>query len=224
MRRVVIEVPEEEIKKLGEYQAELSREVESLEVMHHVKHGPQGSAIICRVRPKVGRTKLRDMKFRFKRFEILAEEKDGLIVYLEAEAAPLSAPGQNPPKVLLNFPFEIRQGKRRITFLGDPVELKKLFRWLEENGIRFEILSNSEASSSPDHVLGTLTNGQRRALLAAYAAGYYNAPRSVTLEELALARKVNKSTFAEQLMKAENQVISWTVAKEASAEPSSSSR
>ncbi len=217
MRRVVIELPEEEIAKLGEYQAELSREVESLEVMHHVKHGPNGSAIICRVRPKVGKTKLKDMKFRFKKFEVLAEEKDGLIVYLEAEAAPLATGGQTPPKVLLNFPFEIRRGKRRITLLGDAAELKKLFEWLEENGIRFEILSNSEASSSPDNALGTLTNGQRRALLAAHAGGYYNTPRSVTLEQLAVARDVNKSTFAEQLMKAENQVISWTVAKEASA-------
>jgi hypothetical protein len=223
MRRVVVEVPEGEMKKLGEYRAELSREVESLEVMHHVKHGFNGSAIICRVRPKVAKTKLREMKFRFKKFEILSEEKDGMIVYLEAEAAPLAAPGQNPPKVFLNFPFEIRQGKRRITFLGESAELKKLFRWFGGNGIKFEILSNSEASSSPDHVLGTLTNGQRKALLAACARGYYNVPRSVTLEQLALENEVNKSTFAEQLMKAENQVISWTVAKEASAEASSSS-
>ena len=40
MRRVVVELPEQEIKKLGDYTAELSREVESLEVVHHVRHGP----------------------------------------------------------------------------------------------------------------------------------------------------------------------------------------
>lgn len=217
MRRVVVEVPERDMKKLGEYRAELSREVESMEVVHHVKHGLQGSAIICKVRPKAVRTKLRELKFRFKKFEILSEEKDGLIVYLEAEAAPLTTPDQNVPKVFLNFPFEVRAGKRRITFLGDGAELKKLFRWFEDNDIQFDVLSNSEAGSPPDSVLGTLTNGQRKALLAANASGYYNLPRSVTLEQLALEGKVNKSTFAEQLMKAENRVISWTVAKETGA-------
>ena len=145
---------------------------------------------------------------------MLSEEKDGFIVYLEAEPAPLSPGDSNPPKVYLNFPFEVRGGSRRVTFLGDTAELKKLFRWLEHRGVRFDALSNSDARSSPDSVLNGLTAQQRNALFTAYANGYYEAPRKVNLNELARKQNVNKSTFAEHLLKAENRLISLTLAEE----------
>jgi len=208
MRRVVLELPEQEIKKLGDYTAELSREVESLEVMHHLRHGREGSAIICKIRPKATTKDMSDLGFRFKKFEVLSEEKDGLIVYLEAETAPLSPEGSNPPKVLLNFPFEVRGGHRLVTFIGDAAELKKLFQWLEDRGVQFDILSNSDARFSPDSVLNSLTEKQRNILTSAYANGYYSTPRKVTLDALARAQNLNKSTLAEHLLKAENRLIS----------------
>jgi hypothetical protein len=208
MRRVVMELPEQDVKKLGGYTAELSRDVESLEVVHHVKHGTEGSAIICKIKPKGDGPKIYDLKFRFKKFEVLSEERDGFLVYLEAETAPLSPEGSKPPIVYLNFPFEIRAGTRRVTFLGDEAELKKLFRWLEKMGVKFKVLSNSDARSSPDSVLNSLSEQQRRALLSAYIEGYYEVPRRVNLEALAQRQHVNKSTFAEHLMRAENRLIS----------------
>lgn len=208
MRRVVVELPEEEIKKLGGYSAELSRVVESLEVVHHLKQGTGGSAILCRIKPKSGSGELEDLKFRFKKFEILSKEKDGFLVYVEAETAPLSSQVQNPPKVLLNFPFEIRGGNRRVTFIGESSELRKLIGWLERRDVRFKVLSNSDAKSSPNSALNGLSEQQRRALLSAYSKGYYKIPRRVNMDELAREQKVNKSTFAEHLVKAENHLIS----------------
>lgn len=216
MRRVVMELPEQDIKKLGGYTAELSRDVDSLEVVHHVRHGTEGSAIICKIKPKDDGPKIHDLKFRFRKFEVLSEESDGFLVYLEAEAAPLSPGGPKPPTVYLNFPFEIRAGTRRVTFLGDSVELKKLFRWLEETGVRFKVLSNSDARSSPDSALNSLSEQQRQALLSAYVEGYYEVPRRVNLDALAKRQRVNKSTFAEHLMRAENRVISQILADELS--------
>lgn len=211
-----MELPEQDIKKLGGYTAELSRDVESLEVVHHVKHGMEGSAIICKIRPKDNGAKVYDLRFRFKKFEVLSEERDGFLVYLEAETAPLSPESSKPPTVYLNFPFEIRAGTRRVTFLGETAELKKLLRWLEKMGVKFKVLSNSDARSSPDSALNSLSEQQRQALFSAYAEGYYEVPRKVNLDALAQGQHVNKSTFAEHLMRAENRVISRIVSDELS--------
>jgi HTH DNA binding domain len=203
-----MELPEQEVKKLGQYSAELSREVESLEVIHHLKHGTEGSAVLCKLRPRQSKPGVSELKFKFRRFEVLSEEDDGLLVYVEAEAAPLAPTRPNPPKVYLNFPFEIRSGNRRVTFLGETAEIKKLFGWLESNHVKFEVISNSDERAPPDSVIGGLTEQQRKALLSAYASGYYQVPRKVTLDTLARRDNVNKSTFAEHLLKAENRVIS----------------
>lgn len=214
MRLVVLELPERELRKLGAFTAELSRDVESLEVVHHVMHGTRGSAIICRIKPKDGGPKVDDFRFRFKRFEVLSEEKDGVLVYLEAEATPFPPKEFNAPKVYLNFPFEIRGGTRRVTFLGDAPELKKLFRWLEKKEVKFEVISNLDARSSPNSVFSTLSNQQQAALIAAYTKGYYRIPRETNLDALARGQNVNKSTFAEHLLKAENRLISRILADE----------
>lgn len=203
---------------------ELSRDVESLEVVHHVRHGTEGSAIICRIKPKDSGAKIEDLKFRFKKFEVLAEEKDGFLVYLEAEAARLSPEGPNPPKVILNLPIEVRGGTRRVTFLGDAAELKKLFRWLERRGVKFQVLSNSDSRSSPESVLDGLSEQQQKAIFAAYSSGYYEVPRKVNMDALARRERVKKSTFAEHLLKAENRLISRTLANELSHAKSEDSR
>ena len=209
-----MELPEQDVRKLGKYSAELSRDIESLEVIHHLRHTPDGSAILCRVRPKEAKSGIGELKFKFKKFEVLSEEEDGLVVYVEAESAPLAPPGARPPKVYLNFPFEVRKGTRRVTFLGESGEIKKLFGWLEKNGVKFDVVSNSDATESPESVIGALTEQQRKALLSAYAAGYYQVPRKVTLGTLARKESVNKSTFAEHLLKAENRVISRVLEEE----------
>lgn len=213
MRRVVIEIPEQDIKQLGDYKAELSRDVKSLEIVHHMKHGTEGSAIICRIRPR-DPERVRDFKFRFKRFEVLSEEKDGLVVYLEAEASPMAIEDADAPRVFLNFPFEVRKGRRRVTVVGEAGELERLFRWLGKREVRFKVLSNSDARSSPDSILNDLTMRQRNALITAYLNGYYEIPRKVNIDRLAQRENVNKATFAEHLMKAENHTISWIIEKE----------
>ena len=87
---------------------------------------------------------------------------------------------------------------------------------LEKMGVKFEVLSNSDARSSPDSALNTLSEQQKQALFSAYADGYYEVPSKVNLETLAEQQHVNKSTFAEHLMKAENRVISRILADELS--------
>jgi hypothetical protein len=217
VRRVVIQLPDQETTKLGNYTIELSREVESLDVIHHVKHGIEGSAVVCRVRPKDSfKDKVAGVIFKFTKFEVLSQENDGLIVYIAAEAAPMSPGTPNPPKVYLNFPFEVRAGNRRVTFLGYGVEIKKLFRWFKKNRVNFEVLSNTDARFSPNSLLHGLTHQQRNALHSAYAGGYYEQPRKVNLDALARKQNVNKSTFAEHLLKAENYTISRAMADEPS--------
>jgi HTH DNA binding domain len=214
MRRVVMELSEKGMEKLGGFTLELSGGVESLEVSHRLSHGTEGSAILCRIKPKDPKAKVADLKFKFKKFEVLSEGDAGFIVYLEAEAPRLPPLGPNPPKVFLNLPIEVRGGRRRVTILGEGAELKKLFRWLGNRSVDFKVLSNSDAKSSPESALGSLSGQQRKALLAAYSSGYYEIPRRSHLEEIARGQRVNKSTFAEHLLKAENRLIARVLADE----------
>lgn len=215
MRTVVIEIPEQDVGKLGRYTAELSRDVESLEVLHHVKHGQGKSALICKIKPKEGSdVKRSNLSFKFRRFELLSEEKDGVVVYIEAGTSPMATELSNPPKVFLSFPFEVREVSRRVTFTGEESEMKKLFRWLERSRIEFKVISNSEARSYPNSFLDGLSEAQKDALVLAYVSGYYRVPRNVKIGELARRERVHKSTFAEHLMKAENMVISRVLAFE----------
>ncbi len=214
MRRVVMELSEQGMEKMAGFTLELSRDIESLEVLHRLRHGTEGSAIVCRIKPKDKAAKMGELKFKFKKFEVLSEEADGFLVYLEAEAARLPPLGPNPPKIFLNLPIEVRGGSRRVTILGDSAELRKLFRWLGKRGVNFEVLSNSDARSSPESALGGLSGQQKKALLAAYAHGYYEIPRRSHLDEIAREQKVNKSTFAEHLLKAENRLIGSILAEE----------
>jgi len=62
--------------------------------------------------------------------------------------------------------------------------------------------------SSSGLMLPSLTRKQARAVLAALEAGYYDAPRKVTTEEVARMLGIARSTFEEHLKAAESKLIS----------------
>ena len=53
----------------------------------------------------------------------------------------------------LSTPFEIRDGKIKIAFLGDAKQVKNLLQMLDDQGLRFKIASLADAKFSPDRRL-----------------------------------------------------------------------
>ena len=221
MRRLVLEISQEDISRFSP-SAELLEKIESLEIIYHLKFDKDGFAGICRIKVKDLTLDLRKLAGvgGLARLELLSNEKDDHIVYMETRTRTMAwFRGPNPPEVFLCPPIEFKDRKLKLTFLGELREVKKLLATAEKVGQKFKLLSLTEASFSPDSILQTLTEKQRKMLSAAYAAGYYEVPRKIDVEELAQKLKIAKSTLGEHLRKAEKRLIGDIMQKDEQAFP-----
>jgi HTH DNA binding domain len=221
MRRLVLEISQDEISKFSP-SAELLERIESLEIIYHLRFDKDGFAGICRINVKDPRLDLRKLVGvgGLVRLELLSEEKGEHIVYMETRTRNMAwFRGPNVPDVFLCPPIEFKKGKLRLNFVGNLNEIKRLLARAEEVGQKFKILSLTDARFSPDSILQSLTEKQRRILSFAYKNGYYEVPRKVDSEELAQKLKIGKSTLGEHLRKAEKRLITDIMGKEEEAFP-----
>src|SRR5208283_2975353 len=90
-------------------------------------------------------------------------------------------------------PIEIRDGKIKLTFLGNVKQVKEFLKGIESGGVTHRILSLTDAKFSPDSPLSRLTEKQRTILTAAYKRGYYDLPRKIESRKLAQELKLGDS-------------------------------
>jgi predicted DNA binding protein len=107
----------------------------------------------------------------------------------------------------LSTPFEIRDGKIKMAFLGEPGQLKNLLEKVEKMGLRFKVVSLADAKFSPESPLNDLTNKQREVLVSAFEQGYYETPRRASSQQLAKKLKMKSSTLVEHRRKAEQRLL-----------------
>ena len=88
------------------------------------------------------------------------------------------------------------------------MQIKDFLEKINAIGIRFRVVMLADANFSPTSPLSQLTEKQRKVLIAAYNAGYYDVPRKTTSEELAKSLNLGDSTVVEHLRKAERKLIS----------------
>lgn len=79
--------------------------------------------------------------------------------------------------------------------------------------LRLESLTEDAARESP---AATLTGPQREALTAALAAGYYDTPRTATLEELAGTLDISRQSLAERLRRGTHNLLEEGLPRESS--------
>src|SRR5256712_243311 len=109
-------------------------------------------------------------------------------------------------------PIRWQNGEARVTLIledgADPQALLDQFPGARLVSKRRPILARGDrvAYSSP-LFLPKLTEQQARALLAAYAAGYYEFPRNATTEQVSLSLGIARSTFEQHLNRAEHHVV-----------------
>lgn len=207
MRRLVLEFSLKDLGRFGA--ADLIEKIELLEIIHYLKCDSSGFAGICRIR-------LRDTRLRLKglvgsdglsRVDLLSKEKDSQVVYMECKPGEFRADREKQLKVYMCTPIEFRGDNVKITAIGEAKEIRKLLQHCEKAGLSFRILSLIDAKFEPNSPLSSLTERQRRLLLAAYEEGYYEVPRKINSEELARKLKLDKSTVVEHLRKAEGRLL-----------------
>ena len=148
--------------------------------------------------------------------QILEREKSGAyIVFVKHNPVPLGLSINHLIGGGYLVATEIREGKIKITYLGTVKQIKNILEKLKLHGLRYRIVSLTDAKFSPNSPLNFLTEKQRRVLIASYKFGYYSLPRKISSEQLAKKINLHKSALATHRRKAELRLITHILKEQA---------
>lgn len=141
-------------------------------------------------------------------FELLDRYGDRAVFQYETDVAELYRLVRDAG-IIPVFPYTIRNGTLLFSTTTTPDRLSRLGEELRARGVAFEVTSISQAFDERDQ----LTERQRRFVVAAVEAGYYDDPRTSTLTDLADDLGVASSTASEILHRAEGRIVKRLVAE-----------
>jgi len=207
LRRLILECSVEELGRYLGARSELEH-LESFEVIKLLKEEPNEWAMICKVKLKQqGISFEKILRDESAQIQLLQIEKDGSQILFMKHKPNRLATGVFATGGFLSIPLEISGGKIRASFLGSALELKRLLRLIDNEGIHFRIASNSDANFSQDSPLSSLTEKQRKVITSAYRLGYYDIPKKVSSEELASRLHIREATYVRHRIKAERRLL-----------------
>ena len=102
----------------------------------------------------------------------------------------------------LSLPYEVRDGKIKITFLGSAKQVRAFLKTVEAAGVRYRVVSLTDARFPPHSLISHLTEKQQRVLITAYTFGYYDVPKKISLVQLAEKLDLARSTLDMHLRRA----------------------
>jgi predicted DNA binding protein len=214
MRRLVLEIPHLNPAKSGG--KALLQKVKSMEVLHFLRHDPEGYAAISEIELASEGTRIQDAMRAIRDThghgaEIQLLERTGERTYtcfMKGRLQHIPIPiGPKSTGAYITTPFELREGNLRLTALGSAKELKELARAIERSGIRGRVVSLTDAKFPRESPLGRLTEKQRKVLTTAYDLGYYERPRRINSLQLAKRLNLASSTLVVHRQKAERRLL-----------------
>jgi predicted DNA binding protein len=215
MKRLVLEFPYQ-----GYWRTIFGRNsdaVEVVEAMKCFKCDREGFALICRIRFLNKNMTTNDLLTGgvIEEAEILYRENDGSETVFIAGGFPETSRG-GPPRPAKVFsagaPEFIDNNRMKVALVGEEKEIQKLLRHVGKSRTAPKLLSLTRIGAKSETVISLLTAKQRQAVLAAYGLGYFDVPRRISSEEMARLLKIDKSTLAEHLRKAEKRIIKSIIA------------
>lgn len=211
MRRLVLEFDVDEVAR---FLGEDIKKIDFMDVVSILKIGPEEVVMIMTARTKDSAVKLGTLHLNVvKELQVLDRSKDGTYT-LFWKGKPIERQ-QNPWRGggYLTTPYEIRNGKLKITYIGNAKEVKSFLKFVERSGVPFKVDLLTDAKFSFDSPLHSLTEKQRRALTVAFDFGYYDIPRKIGSDELAGKLGITNQTFVMHRRKAERRLLSELMAK-----------
>ena len=213
MRRPTIELNLEEMSKFENNS--ILQKIKSFEILQFLKEDPEEFAVICRIEFKGETSKVEDfIDDDILELQMLDHEKEGTyIFFIKSKPAIQHEAHFDPftPGGYLSVPFEIRDGRARMTYLGNAKQVKTFLEGVEKAGVKYRIASITDAKFSQDSPLSRLTEKQRNVLVTAYRLGYYDEPRRISSQELAKRMKVGSSTLINHRRRAERHLLAALV-------------
>ncbi len=221
MRRLILEFAIKEFEKI--HDPGPLRHIKTFEVIQFLRLDNEEFAAVCRIETNDEVTDFKNFHETFSQdnlsegAQLLEREKSGAyIVFVRHSIVPFGLSVSRLTAGGYLVAAEIREGKMKVTYLGSVKQVKTVLNTFRQQKIRYRILSLTDAKFSVDSPLNSLTEKQRRVLIASYRYGYYNLPRKVSSEKLAKKLNLHKSALATHRRKAELRLITQ-ILKEASA-------
>jgi DNA-binding CsgD family transcriptional regulator len=213
MRRVTVEIAVGELARFEKNP--MIGKIETLEILQFLKESPEELALICRV-------KFTDPAARLENFQdedlieqqLLERSDDGTYTYF-IRSHPSTHEGRAFDLVgnggYVSLPFEFKDGRARITYLGNVRQVKSFLDGLDGLQMKYKVSSVTDAKFRRDSPLARLTEKQRNVLITAYRLGYYDEPRRISSAELASKLKIGASTLINHRRSAERHLLSEIV-------------
>jgi len=107
----------------------------------------------------------------------------------------------------ISTPLEIKNGKARITFVGNSAAVRALLAMMKRVGVRTRVALNVEGNFAASSPLNHLTRRQREVIISAFKLGYYDVPKRINTKELAKRLNIRGSTVAMHRIKAERRLL-----------------
>ena len=210
MRRLILEVSEKELSKVG-IEIPPFQKIKSLELLHFLRQDREEFAAIWRVAFKYPSSKIEDLLADgfLVEVQLLEKEKNGTYTIF-MRGGPILSSVLSSVGVSAGYlfpPLGIRDGKLKISFLGSTRQVGDFLEKINAKGIRYKVVMLSDASFSIDSPLNQLTEKQREVLVTAYKLGYYDIPRRINSDQLAGKLGIVNSTLVEHLRKAEQRLL-----------------
>jgi predicted DNA binding protein len=186
----------------------LSRAVKSIEVLNILRYEKNEISVICRVEFKnPGSEENRLFEDMEAETQELEKDRKGAYTFFVRRKLPNPPSGFNTKLVYLSVPWRIENGIGRITCLGSAKQIKGMLRALQKVGIAYKIISLTDARFSQSSLLNVLTDKQREVLAKAFQQGYYDIPRRMRSDELAMKLGMRNATFVAHRRKAEKRLL-----------------
>jgi len=211
MRRLIVEISSRAFSKLLPERP--IQKIRSMEVLHFLKFDYKEAAMILRVEFNEPNVSIEDIfGDDLAEVQILEHEK-GKESETYTYFIKVLRPGPDVATVggYVSLPYEIREGKIKVTFLGSAKQVRDFIKLFEDAGIRTRIISHTDAKFLPHSPLSRLTEKQRRALITAYTLGYYDIPKKIGLVQLAEKLNLAHSTLDVQLRRGERRLLSHII-------------
>lgn len=210
MRRVTVELTGPDIIKAFGKSHKFSDLVKSIEVVTFLKTTPHEIVEICRVQLNDQSMSITDaFNHPGEEVSVLQQETPDtyILFYKRRPIRRLLNIVSSVPGGYLSTPYEVRDGKLRMTLLGNARSVKSFLKSLHKVGLHPKIVLLTDAVFSLNSQLDMLTEKQKTVIMDALRSGYYDVPRKIGSEALARKLRIREPTLVIHRRKAERKLL-----------------
>lgn len=188
---------------------ETLKKIKSFQMLHMLRFDSSEVAAIFRLEAKDESVKVEELIKSILsnvkvEFQLLERDRGACIFFIKGKPPQSSSETSTGKGMYPMLPFEVRDGKVRITLIGENDQVKE---FLENRRANYKVLSLTDAKFSPNSPISQLTEKQQEAVSLAFRLGYFDTPRKVSVDELAEKLGLASSTLAVHLRRAERRLL-----------------